>query len=289
MVHNGLMVIDMHTHSNISDGTDTPAQLVSAAAASGIAVVALCDHDTMDGVAAAQAAGADTGVTVVRGIEMSTQLGDDTVHLLAYGCDPGNEALAQALADVREGRQQRVPRMVAALRAAGVPITVEDVMAQAASCSTLGRPHVADALVALGVVSDRREAFDVWLNHGRPGYVGHLRIDLDRGTSLVHQAGGVCVLAHAWGRGTRSVLTPGVIAWLAEDAGLDGLEVDHNDHLRQERTMLRALAAANDLIVTGGSDYHGTGKVNHALGCHSTSQRSYQAIMALIAERGGCP
>ncbi|MCL2783516.1 MAG: PHP domain-containing protein [Propionibacteriaceae bacterium] len=283
------MLIDLHTHSNVSDGTDTPSELVTAAVRAGLGAMALCDHDTMDGVPQAQEAGRQAGVAVLRGLEMSTQLGGETVHLLGYGCNPDDAALSAALTAVREGREQRVPSIVSALQASGLAITVNDVLRQAASSATVGRPHVADALVALGIVPSRREAFDIWLEQGRPGYVGHLRIPLDQGMALINGAGGVAVLAHAWGRGTRQVLKPEVIAWLAAEAGLDGLEVDHNDHGESDRAALRGVATANGLIVTGSSDYHGFGKVSHELGCNTTSRRSYEAILALIAKRGGCP
>ena len=281
------MRIDLHTHSNISDGTDTPAALVSAAAEAGLDAVALCDHDTMLGVPEAQAAGQVFGVAVLRGLEMSAELGGVTIHLLGYGCDPVAEPLAAALSEVRQGRDERVPRMVAALNAAGLPLTVEDVLAQATPGTTLGRPHVADAMIAQGLVSDRQEAFMLWLGEGCPGYVSHPRIPIEQGIAMIRGAGGVTVLAHAWGRGSRRVLTPRVIAQLAEFDGLDGLEVDHRDHDGPTRAALRTLAEANDLLVTGSSDYHGTGKIDHDLGCETTTQANYEAIIALIKDRSG--
>ena len=280
------MLIDMHTHSNCSDGTDSPAELAANAALAGLGAVALCDHDTMDGIEQAQAAGRECGVAVLRGLEMSTKLHGRTVHLLGYGCRPDDEALADALARVRRGRDERLSRMVAALNAAGVAITVDDVLACARPGTTPGRPHVADALVAAGVVPNRDAAFSRWLDEGRPGYAEHPRVELIRGINLIRRAGGVSVLAHAWGRGSRGVLKPKVIEQLA-GCGLDGLEVDHNDHDAHQRAKLAALAQANNLIRTGSSDYHGTGKVNHDLGCNTTSQQSYEAVLALIDARGG--
>jgi len=279
------MVIDLHVHSNMSDGTDTPAELARAAALGGVDVIGLCDHDTMAGVPQATRAGAACGVAVLGGVEASTALGGVTVHLLGYGCDPADAALSAALARVRSAREQRVPLMVDALQRAGLPITVEDVRATAARGATLGRPHVADALVAIRAVADRREAFDVWLDQGKPGYVGHYRIPLDRGIALIHEAGGVAVLAHPWGHGTRGVLTGGIIASLARDAGLDGIEAFHNDHDAAARRELTAIAEANELLVTGSSDYHGLGKTGHPLGCNTTSEWVYDAILALISMR----
>jgi predicted metal-dependent phosphoesterase TrpH len=145
---------------------------------------------------------------------------------------------------------------------------------------------VADALIARGHVANRDEVFDRWLDEGKPGYVEHPRIPLQKGVALIRQAGGVSVLAHAWGRGSRAVLTSDVITALAAD-GLDGLEVDHHDHDASDRATLRALAESLGLIVTGSSDYHGTGKVDHDLGSNTTSEASYHAIVALIHDRGG--
>ena len=282
------MRIDLHTHSDVSDGTDSPSGLMLAAARAGLDVVALCDHDTMAGLAEAKATGDSTGVTVLRGVEITCELDRVTVHVLGFGCDPGDDALAEALGEVRRGRQQRLPRMVAALNAAGIGISLDDVMAQTAGGMTPGRPHVADAMIAMGAVRDRQQAFDQWLEVGRPGYVGHPKIELPRAVALVAAAGGASVLAHAWGRQSRQVLPPAVISSLAE-LGLDGLEVDHQLHDAPTRATLRGIAAATGLIPTGSSDYHGTGKVDHDLGCNLTPEASYAALLDLIESRGGQP
>jgi len=280
------MRIDLHAHSDVSDGTDDPAGLVAAAATAGLDVVALTDHDTMAGVDVAKIAGESAGVTVIRGVEITCEFESVTVHLLGLGCDPADDALALAMADVRQGRVLRLPRMVAALNAAGIGITEEDVLAQITGGATPGRPHVADAMVALGVVRDRQEAFDQWLDVGRPGYIGHVKVDLTRGIELVAAAGGASVLAHAWGRQSRRVLPAAVIAHLAA-AGLDCLEVDHQLHDAETRAALREISAATGLVQTGSSDYHGTGKVNHDLGCNLTPESSFDAIRSLVEARGG--
>lgn len=283
------MRIDLHTHSAVSDGTDSPSDLVLAAARAGLDVVALTDHDTMAGVAEAKAAGQACGVTVLAGLELTCEKDGVTVHLLGYGCRPDDGALGAALQELRSGRDQRVPRIVAALNAAGVGITVGDVMDVAQSGSTLGRPHVADAMVARGFVASRQEAFTDWLAEGRPGYVGHQKVPLEDGLALIRAAGGATVLAHPWGRECRSVLTEDVIRQLAA-AGLDGIEVDHQLHDAPTRAALRALAGRCGrcgLIPTGSSDYHGTGKVDHDLGCNLTRDASLKAIMAVISTRGG--
>jgi len=278
------MRIDLHAHSRVSDGTDSPAELVAAAQAAGLDVVALTDHDTMAGVDEAQAAGAALGVEVVPGIEVTCQYDSVTVHLLGYGCRPDDAALAAALDELRDDRERRVPKIVAALNAAGVAVTVGDVAAATRPGATLGRPHVARALVKLGVVANVQEAFDKWLDVGRPGYVSHYKVSLADGIALVTGASGVAVLAHPWGRESRCVLTPDVIRGLAVN-GLDGLEVDHQLHDAATRAELRALAEQCGLIPTGSSDYHGTNKQNHDLGCNLTPQSSYEAIKLLRIHR----
>jgi len=277
-------VIDLHTHSNLSDGTDTPEELVLAAARAGLTTIALCDHDTMDGIQAAQATGSRCGVEVLPGLETSTVWDDSTVHLLGFGADPDDKALSDALARVRTSRTERLPLMADALQRAGIPITLDDIVAKAAPGATLGRPHVADAMVALGVVPSRREAFDVWLEWGKPAYVGHYRIPLEQGIGLIRGAGGVTVIAHPWGHGTRHLLTRDVLAHLAH-VGLDGIEVDHNDHDEAARRELRTFAMEHGLLATGASDYHGTGKTRHSLGCNTTPREVYDAITALIEAR----
>jgi len=278
------MRIDLHTHSSVSDGTDSPAELVAAAGLVGLDVVALTDHDTMAGTAEAQAAGRRSGVSVLPGIELSCTQAGVTVHLLGYGCRPDDEGLSTALEELRDERERRVPKIVAALNAAGVEIGVDDIQAVVRPGATLGRPHVARALVSLGVVGSVQEAFDKWLDVGRPGYVSHYKVPLADGIGLVTGAGGVALLAHAWGRESRKVLTAEVIRELA-DGGLDGLEVNHQLHDAETRATLRALADECGLIQAGSSDYHGKNKVNHDLGCNLTSESSYEAILALIAER----
>jgi len=277
------MRLDLHTHSRVSDGTDSPAELVAAAARARLDAVALTDHDTMAGVPEAQSAGEQLGVRVINGLELTCQYEGVTVHLLGYGCQPGIQGV---LDELRDGRDRRLPKMVAALQDAGVQISIEDVKAAARPGATLGRPHVADALVALGVVADRQQAFDRWLDLGRPGYVGHYKVPLADGVGLITGAGGVAVLAHPWGRESRRVLTGDVIRELSA-GGLDGLEVDHQLQDAETRAALRAIADECGLIPTGSSDYHGTGKVNHDLGCNLTSEASFNEIEARVGRRGG--
>lgn len=274
------MRIDLHTHSAVSDGTDTPDVLVRNAAAAGLDVVALTDHDTFDGWDAAMAAGRQHGVVVVGGVEISTTLNRAGVHLLAYLPDPTHEPLVAELKRIRSHRAGRLGAIIDRLNAIGLRITQEDVLAVARRASSLGRPHVADALVARGYVRDRGEAFGNWLAEGGPAYVPKYSPPTADAIALVRRAGGVPVLAHPWGRSSRRVLTPAAMADLA-GIGLAGLEVDHDDHSEADRTELRALAADLGLIVTGSSDHHGAGKIGHELGRYTTAPEEYERLMAI--------
>src|SRR5919202_2886737 len=204
------MRIDLHAHSNVSDGTDPPAELVVAAKEAGLDVVALSDHDTFDGLDRALAAGREHGVEVVRGMELSCSRQGQSVHLLAYGVDPDAAGLAEEMVRVREGRTGRLRPVLDKLAALGVPVSEESVLEQVGSSPSVGRPHIADALVAAGWVRDRTEAFDRFLADGGPAHVARYAIDVGHGVDLVHAAGGVAVIAHPWGRGREHLLPPQV-------------------------------------------------------------------------------
>jgi 3',5'-nucleoside bisphosphate phosphatase len=272
--------IDLHTHSSVSDGTDRPDELVRHARSAGLDVIALTDHDTVDGWATARGAGAAENVLVVPGVEMSTRLHGAGVHVLAYLVDPAYPPLADELARVRESRATRLSDMTRLLTQAGMPLDVADVLTVAGQASSIGRPHVADALVAKGYVADRREAFTRLLAEGGPAYVPRYAPATVDAVRTIAAAGGVAVLAHPWGRGSRRVLDSTAIAALA-DAGMAGIEVDHEDHDPADRTELRDIAAELGLVVTGSSDYHGTGKVGHALGVNTTEPAQFERLLAL--------
>ena len=276
------MRIDLHTHSRVSDGTDSPTELVAAAAATGLDVVAITDHDSTAGWAEALAAGEEYGVTVVPGIEISTEYDGHGVHLLTYLLDPTLPALVAELDHILAGRSARVPTMVARLQEAGIAITAEDVYAHSADAAATGRPHVADALVALGVVGHRDEAFDRFLAWGRPAFVDRYNTPLERMVRLVTEAGGVCVIAHPWGRSGRHQPSEEQLATLA-GIGVSGLEVDHQDHSPRTRAELRAIARELGLIVTGSSDYHGTGKTGHPLGVNTTDPDELHRLLERAA------
>jgi len=278
--------IDLHTHSRVSDGTQTPADLVRAAAAAGLDVVALTDHDITAGWDEAARTAEAAGIGLVRGIEISTRFRGSGVHLLAYLPDPADPGLVAELGRILVGRDDRVPAMLARLRALGIEGATEAALAEVTvDARATGRPHVADLLVRLGAVVDRDQAFAEYLAQGRPAYVDRYAADLVRMIGVVTAAHGVPVVAHPWGRGSADVLGEPAFAVLAE-AGLFGVEVDHLDHDADQRERLRAIADRLGLVVTGASDHHGTGKVDHHLGVETTAPDQLERILARAAELG---
>jgi len=278
------MRIDLHTHSAVSDGTDTPAELVEKARAVGLDVVALTDHDTFDGLDEAAATGEQVGIQFVRGMELSCSRHGSSVHVLAYGADPASPGLAAEMALVRDGRLGRLAGVLAKLAALGVSVSEAEVMAQVGTSPSIGRPHIADALIEAGHVRDRQEAFDRFLADGGPAHVHRYTIEVERGIDLVHEAGGVAVIAHPWGRGRERLLPASAIQALARDHGLDGIEVDHQDHDADIRRRLHTLADSLGLLATGSSDYHGTGKLDHDLGCNTTDPDVFDEIQRRLAD-----
>jgi 3',5'-nucleoside bisphosphate phosphatase len=278
------MRIDLHTHSLLSDGTDTPSALVGKARGVGLDVVGLTDHDTFDGLDEAVAEGERLGVHVVRGMELSCSRRGSSVHVLAYGADPANPGLASEMARVRDGRLGRLTGVLAKLAELGVPVSEAEVMAQVGESPSVGRPHIADALIKAGHVRDRQEAFDRFLADGGPAHVHRYTIEVDRGIDLVHEAGGLAVIAHPWGRGREHVLPPRVLESLVRNHRLDGVEVDHQDHDHDTRRQLRTLADSLGLLATGSSDYHGTGKLDHDLGCNTTDPMVFTEMQRRLAQ-----
>ncbi|MFE5713617.1 PHP domain-containing protein [Streptomyces sp. NPDC056501] len=270
------MRIDLHTHSTASDGTDSPAELVRNAAAAGLDVVALTDHDTTRGHAEAIAA-LPEGLTLVTGAELSCRLDGVGLHMLAYLFDPEEPALLAERELVRDDRVPRARAMVGKLQELGVPVTWEQV-ARIAGDGSVGRPHVAEALVELGVVPDVSGAFTPdWLADGGRAYVGKHELDPIEAIRLVKAAGGVTVFAHPLAVKRGEVVPEAAIARLA-DAGLDGIEVDHMDHDEATRARLRGLAKELGLLATGSSDYHGSRKTCR-LGDCTTDPEIYGEII----------
>ncbi|MEV0692627.1 PHP domain-containing protein [Streptomyces sp. NPDC050388] len=269
------MRIDLHTHSTASDGTDSPADLVRKAAAAGLDVVALTDHDTTRGHAEALAA-LPAGLALVTGAELSCRLDGAGVHMLAYLFDPEEPALLAERELVRDDRVPRARGMVAKLNALGVPVTWEQV-ARIAGDGSVGRPHVATALVELGVVASVDDAFTPqWLADGGRAHVEKHETDPFEALRLIKGAGGVAVLAHPAAVKRGRTVPESVMAELAE-AGLDGIEVDHMDHDPGTRARLRGLAKELGLLVTGSSDYHGSRK-SCELGEFTTDPEVYGEI-----------
>ncbi|MCK0111090.1 PHP domain-containing protein [Ornithinimicrobium sp. F0845] len=274
------MRIDLHTHSTCSDGTEPPGQVVRSAETAGLDVVALTDHDTAAGWAEADLAGQEVGVTVVPGIEVSCRSRGASVHVLAYLVDPEVEAFRHELELARDSRATRLQRMADLLIRDGYLDSFEQVLEGVPPGATLGRPHLADAMVAAGRFFDRDAAFADVLSSSSPYYVGHYATDPVRGVEVIRAAGGVAVLAHPLAAARGRVVGEDVIAAMA-DAGLAGLEVDHRDHTSADRARAADLADRLGLLRTGSSDYHGTGKPNR-LGENTTAPE----VLAAILERG---
>jgi hypothetical protein len=272
--------IDLHTHSTASDGTLAPAQLMSAAEAAGLDVVALTDHDSTAGWDEAVVA-LPAGLTLVPGCELSCRVEEDgeviSLHLLAYLFDRDEPALAQARAHVRGSRQHRAAAVVERLRAGGYDVSYERVR-EIAGEGTVGRPHIARAMVELGIVPDVGTAFTAdWIATRGRYWAGKEETDVFAAVDMVRAAGGVSVFAHPFAARRGVIVSPATIEALAA-AGLDGVEVDHPDHSSAERNALRGLAGDLGLLVTGASDFHGSGRP-HRLGSHTTSTGTYAALV----------
>jgi predicted metal-dependent phosphoesterase TrpH len=271
-------MIDLHTHSLASDGTDTPGELINKAHARGISVLGLMDHDTV--------AGWDEainylrpGMSLVLGSEISCQTSDGiSVHMLGMLFDRENIALAETLATTRDNRLTRMNRIIARLNEAGFEISIEDVLAQLAPGATLGRPHLADALISKKIVSSRDEAFTELLHNNSKYYISHYSPTPEDAIKLIKQAGGVAVIAHPLAslRGR----TVGIDSFKSMvDAGLDGIEISHRDQSEDERELLRQVVVQYGIIATGSSDYHGNGKLNE-LAEFTTKPEDFEALEA---------
>ena len=281
------MIADLHTHSTASDGTESPADLLRSAVAAGLDVVALTDHDTVRGWGEATAALADLDrdLTLVRGAEISGVHHGVSLHLLAYLFDPGHDELARQMSLALDDRVPRAQAIVGKLAAAGYPVTWEGVLAQVGEGATVGRPHIADAMVAAGIVRDRAQAFDEFIHDGSEFFVGHYYVEVLDAIRLVREAGGVPVFAHPAASKRGETVPFSAIGDMAA-AGLAGLEVDHRDNPPEAREQLRGIAADLGLLVTGASDYHGSGKENR-LGENTTDPDAAEALLAQA--RGATP
>ena len=253
--------IDLHTHSNESDGTDRPGELVEKAIVAGVTHLALTDHDSITGWSEALAH-RDDSISLILGAEISCQTSEAlSVHMLGLLFDPENQPLRSAMEQTRTNRVSRMERIVTRLQEAGIEITIADVYAELSEGATLGRPHLADAMVKKGIVSDRSEAFERYLHNRSKFYIPDASPTPEIAIGLIKEAGGVAVIAHPFASLRGRIISPEYLESLV-DAGLDGIEIYHRDHNEGERDALREMVRRFGLIATGGSDYHGTGKVN---------------------------
>jgi predicted metal-dependent phosphoesterase TrpH len=277
------MRIDLHTHSSRSDGTDTPTELVAAAKAVGLDVIAITDHDTTAGWDEAAAAGKRFGVKVIPGAELSCRLNGIQIHLLGYCFDRFEPEFARERDLLRDDRERRAQLIVERCRELGAPITWDRVR-QIAGAASIGRPHVASALVEAGVVGTVDAAFSSdWLADGGRAYVDKYALDPYRALALLQASGGVAVFAHPAAQWRGRTVTNDQIADLAR-AGLRGIEADHVDHDAAARVRIRALADELGLVPTGSSDYHGARK-SVRLGQNSTAPEAYEALFGEPATR----
>ena len=254
-------MIDLHTHSTCSDGTDTPFALVKKALAAGVTTLGITDHDSTAGWSEAITA-IQPQIQLVLGAEISCLTTDGvSVHMLGLLFDGEHKEMQQMLEDSRDTRIPRMRKMIELLRADGIDISIEDVNRAAPTGSTLGRPHLADALVAKGIVASRDEAFLDLLHNESKYYVSHAAPTPVEAISVIRRAGGVAVIAHPFASRRGEILVPESFTDLLA-AGLNGIEVHHRDKNTQEQKVLTDIARGLNLVITGSSDYHGTGKLN---------------------------
>ena len=271
-------VIDLHTHTTCSDGTDSPRELVNKAIVQGLQVLGISDHDTTSGWEEAQQT-LRGSLQLALGAEISCLTHDGiSVHMLGMLFDPLHEEMQQVLEETRDGRLPRMRKMIEKMRAEGMDISIEDVEAAMPEGATMGRPHLADALVAKKIVKSRDEAFIDLLHNDSRFYVSHAAPTPAEAIALIRRAGGVAVIAHPFASHRGQILKAEDFSQLVA-AGLNGIEVDHRDQSPDERAMLRVIARELDLVVTGSSDYHGTGKLN-SLAENHTSREQWEKLEA---------
>ena len=259
------MAVDLHTHSDRSDGSDPPEDLVAAAAAAGLSAVALTDHDTLDGVPAARSAAATHGIELVPGTELSVDWPGGVMHMLVYFLEPGPGPLQERLEELRAGRHRRNLEMVSALRTQGIEIEYQEMEAKAGRGGVVGRPHMAAVLVEKGAADSIADAFDRYLARGRPAYRERARLEYSDAARLARASRAVPVLAHPHTIGVNSEEYGEAFREVA-DAGVQGIEAYYAEYTPDVREAIAAMARGLGLVATGGSDYHGTFKESIALG-----------------------
>ena len=276
-------MIDLHTHTNKSDGTDNPRELVNKAISLGISVLGITDHDTTSSWIEATQSLRGT-IALALGSEISCLTDDGvSVHMLALLFDGDHIEMQKMLEETRDERLPRMRKMIEKMRMAGIDISMDDVEAARPLGATLGRPHLADALVNKGIIKSRDEAFQGMLNNGSSFYVSHAAPTPVQAIRMIREAGGVAVIAHPFASHRGQILTSADFTELVE-AGLNGVEVDHRDQNPQERAMLRVIAHELGLVITGASDYHGSGKLN-VLGEYRTAPDQWEKLESLADKR----
>ena len=267
-----LRVIDLHTHTNCSDGTDSPRELVNKAIVQGLELLGITDHDTTSGWAEATES-LRGSLKLVLGSEISCLTNDGvSVHMLGLLFDSKHEEMQRVLEETRDGRLPRMRKMIEKMRAEGIDISIQDVELAMPAGATMGRPHLADALVAKKIVKSRDEAFVDLLHNESRFYVSHAAPTPIEAISLIRRAGGVAVIAHPFASHRGQILKAEDFSELVA-AGLNGIEVDHRDQSPAERAMLRTIAHELGLVITGSSDYHGTGKLNSLAENHTHKEQ----------------
>ena len=269
---------DLHLHSLFSDGTFTPEEIASRARTSGLATISLTDHDTVEGCTRLSEACAALEIEFISGTELTTEHGGHELHLLGYFVDIQNERLLTEISKSQIVRQNRIREMVAELNKLNIPLNAEDVFA-IANCKSPGRPHVARALVKAGLVKTLDEAFERFLRVGRPAWVPKKKVLSSEAIQLIHQAGGLAVMAHPGLNRTDDVI-PDLVK-----AGLDGIECYHTKHSKSVSGHYREMAAHYNLLVTGGSDCHGMNKGRPLIGTVKLDHLHVDKLKAKVAER----
>jgi 3',5'-nucleoside bisphosphate phosphatase len=269
---------DLHLHTQFSDGTFTPEELVERASKLGFAVIALTDHDTVEGCARAAAACMAANIEFISGTELTAEHADTEVHILAYFVDTQNQVLLTRIGEFQAVRQNRIREMVAALNKLGIPLQAESVFALA-NCKSPGRPHVARALVKEKLIGNLDEAFERYLKKGRPAWVPKTKMSALEAVELIHQAGGLAVMAHP-GLNRSDDIIPALVA-----ARLDGIECFHTKHSTAMAERYLGIADKYHLLVTGGSDCHGFSKVKPLIGTVKLPYDHVQKLKDKVAER----
>jgi predicted metal-dependent phosphoesterase TrpH len=254
----GPAFVDLHTHSTASDGTLPPEEVIAAAQKCGLFALALTDHDTIDGVRAAREAGDRAGIRVIAGVELSAFEGEREVHLLALHLSQ-LESLEKRLLELRASRHARAGRIVEKLNSIGIPLSLDEVLRES-NGGAVGRPHVARALMARGLVSDFKDAFMRYLGANGSAFVPKDKLSAEDAIAIAHEAGAIAIWAHPGDGGRRERLEPLVAA------GLDGIEVRHPSHSSEDTKRLQALADFFNLVPSGGSDWHGSNEGPRRLG-----------------------